>query len=102
MRTPGVPAQPLVTAFSRVSPNPFRANANLSFALAQGGSVELALYSVDGRVVRRLVSGTREAGQYQVAWDGRDDAGSLAPAGVYYARLVTRQGSFHRSLVFLK
>ncbi|MBI5168794.1 MAG: T9SS type A sorting domain-containing protein [Candidatus Eisenbacteria bacterium] len=102
VKSAGVPATPLVTSFSRISPNPFRANANMSFALSKGGAVELALYSVDGRLVRRLVQGTREAGQYQVAWDGRDEAGSLVPAGVYYARLVTQQGSFNRSLVYLK
>ncbi|MFN8586384.1 MAG: FlgD immunoglobulin-like domain containing protein [Candidatus Eisenbacteria bacterium] len=102
VKTTGVPMAPLVTAFSRIAPNPFRANANLSFALARGGAVELVLYSVDGRMVRRLVNGTREAGQYQVAWDGRDEHGSLVPAGVYYARLVTRDGTFNRSLVYLK
>ena len=102
VKSAGVPAAPLVTSFSRISPNPFRANANMNFALSKGGAVELALYSVDGRLVRRLVHGTREAGQYQIGWDGRDEAGSLVPAGVYYARLVTQQGTFNRSLVYLK
>jgi hypothetical protein len=95
------PVVPQATSFDRVSPNPVRGNATLSFALAQGGPVELAVYGVDGRLVRSLLRGTREAGAYQIAWDGRDEAGRTVAMGVYYARLVTPQGRFARSLVYL-
>jgi adenylyl- and sulfurtransferase ThiI len=101
-RSVGMPVVPAFTSFDRIAPNPFRANANLAFGLAVGGNVDLSIYSVDGRRVRRLVSGMRDAGLYQVAWDGHDESGAVAAAGVYYARLVTPQGRFTRSLVYLK
>ncbi len=101
-RSVTAPEVPAVTSFSRIAPNPFRAGGTLAFGLARSGPVELAVFSVDGRLVRRLVGGTRDAGMYQVAWDGRDEAGSPVAAGVYYARLVTGQGRFTRSLVYLR
>jgi len=52
--------------------------------------------------VRELVHGVREPGVYSVAWDGRDDGGSAVPAGVYYARLMTGQGRFARTITYLK
>jgi hypothetical protein len=35
-------------------------------------------------------------------WNGRDDSGNTASAGVYYARLVTAQGHFTRIVTYLK
>jgi len=43
---------------------------------------------VSGRIVRSLVPGSeQDAGRYSVEWDGRDDAGAAAAAGLYFARL---------------
>jgi len=97
-----LPEIPTATSFDRVSPNPFRSDAALTFSLSKSGPVELSLYSVDGRRVRTLVAGTREPGVYSVRWDGRDDGGRPSGAGVYYARLTTGQGRFTRSLVYLR
>jgi hypothetical protein len=97
-----VPKVPAVTRLSFAQPNPFRGTATLAFSLAQGGRVELAIYGVDGRRVRTLVSGVREAGEYREAWDGRDDQGHLASAGVYYAQLVAGKVHQTRTIVNLK
>jgi flagellar hook assembly protein FlgD len=52
--------------------------------------------------VATLVAERREAGQYQVNWDGRDSGGQAVRAGMYYARLVTPEGRFTRTLVLMK
>jgi len=44
----------------------------------------------------------KAAGEYQIAWDGRDEAGRSLNSGVYFARLVTRQGAFTRTITYLK
>ena len=51
-------------------------------------TVEMEIYDVSGRLVRRLTQ-RREtgAGRYQIAWDGTDDSGHLAPPGLYAVRL---------------
>jgi hypothetical protein len=53
------------------APNPFHTNAKVRFALAQAGDV----------------NGWAQAGQRQVNWNGRDDAGRSLGSGVYYFRL---------------
>ena len=95
-------AVPKVTWLASAMPNPFRGTTTLTFSLAQRGGVELAIYSVDGRRVRTLVSEVREPGEYRLSWDGRDDAGHAMSAGVYYARLVTAHGRFTRTLAYLR
>jgi hypothetical protein len=83
-------------------PNPFHHAATLAFSLAQGGPVELAVFSVDGRRVRTLVREFREPGEYRVAWEGRDDHGNPVSAGIYYAHLKAAQCGFTRTLTYLR
>jgi hypothetical protein len=69
-------------------PNPFQARTTLGYELPRQGRVVLRIYDVSGRLVRSLVSGAVEdAGYHSVEWDGRDGAGAVAGAGLYFGRL---------------
>ena len=68
-------------------PNPFTSTTRIPFSLARPTHVELAVYDVSGRLVRRLAQGRRGVGQHDVTWDGRDDLGRRASSGVYFVRL---------------
>jgi len=50
------------------------------------GGAEIAVYDVNGRLIRRLASGPREAGEHRLSWDGRDEAGRSVASGVYLAQ----------------
>jgi hypothetical protein len=93
---------PRVTQLAQPHPNPFAQRATIAFSLAAKGPVQLAIYSVDGRRIRLLARDVREAGHHSVTWDGRDDDGAAATAGVYYLHLSTAQGRFTRSMVYTK
>ncbi|HET7250170.1 MAG TPA: hypothetical protein VFI79_10015 [Gemmatimonadales bacterium] len=69
------------------SPNPARGHTVMAFGLPTAGAVQLSVYDVDGRLVRTLVSGWLDAGQFSMPFDLRDDAGSALPGGLYFARL---------------
>ncbi len=90
--TETIAARPQVTSLLPALPNPACGATVLAFGLARASSVDLAIYSVDGRRVRNLFQGTREAGFHQQPWDGTDDAGRRLGAGVYYAALTTGDG----------
>ncbi|MBP7899282.1 MAG: hypothetical protein KAZ81_01090, partial [Candidatus Syntrophosphaera sp.] len=40
-----------------------------------------------GEVVRTLVNDVREAGKYNVVWNGTDDRGRTVSSGIYLYRL---------------
>jgi hypothetical protein len=96
------PGTPAVTAFERVSPNPFGGSASLVFSIAAQDHVSLTIYSVDGRRVRTVARGVFPAGQHQAAWDGLDAGGRRARPGLYFARLETGGAIFTRSLVLMR
>jgi 1,4-alpha-glucan branching enzyme len=77
-------------------PNPARGATSVTFGLPAAGHARLELYDVRGRRVRTLVDGARAAGEHVARWDGRDEAGAPAAAGVYFLRLeaggATRRG----------
>jgi flagellar hook assembly protein FlgD len=49
---------------------------------------DVAVFDASGRLVRSLASGVFPAGIRSVTWDGRDDRGERASAGVYFVRLA--------------
>jgi flagellar hook assembly protein FlgD len=51
--------------------------------------IDLSVYDLMGREVRRLVAGEQSAGQHCVVWGRQDRSGSPVPRGVYFVRLDT-------------
>jgi len=81
-------------------PNPFFGETRLRFHLPQDARLELAVFDPTGRRVRTLLDGAQAAGWHVLAWDGRDDAHRLLPAGVYFSRLkVGRAEATHKLIL---
>ncbi len=68
-------------------PNPFNPGTSVHYRLDKPGDAGLTVYDVRGRRVRKLVAGWRPAGEFRADWDGRDESGLEASAGVYICRL---------------
>jgi flagellar hook assembly protein FlgD len=64
--------------------------------------VQINIYDVKGRHVRRLVHGTQEPGVYTTLWDGRDDRGTAVHSGVFFYRLQAGSTTRTRKMVLLR
>ncbi len=69
------------------NPNPFTLSTTISFSLSTPAPVTLAVYGIQGRLIRTLVSENLGAGRHTISWDGRDESGGDVAAGVYLYRL---------------
>lgn len=95
--------KPLWVGVRPSHPNPFNPTTSIEYAVGERGFVTLRVYDVSGRVVRTLVSDTRNPGEVHVAvWDGRDDRGRPVSSGVYFYQLQTRNLVQTRKMVLLK
>jgi predicted outer membrane repeat protein len=83
-------------------PNPFNPSTTLRFVLPEAGTVRVVVYDAAGRVVCRLLDEPRPAGAQALRWDGRDDRGRAAPAGVYLYRVMAQGGSAAGRMLLLK
>ena len=73
-------------------PNPFNPTTTIEYSVPKDGKIQIAVYNVLGCKVRTLLHGFRNAGNHQIQWDGKNDAGSTLASGVYLVTL--RSGNF--------
>jgi hypothetical protein len=83
-------------------PNPFTGMTNIAFTLPQDASMNLKVFDASGRVIRTLASSVMPAGSHTVTWDGRDESGVQAPAGIYFYRMQAGQFDAIRKLILVR
>jgi hypothetical protein len=84
---PGTGTPVPATSLSRPAPNPTTSTTEIAYSIAAPGQVTLAIYDVNGRLVRTLVNETKGVGNYTAMWDGRGERGETVSRGVYTYRL---------------
>jgi hypothetical protein len=99
---PAEVAAPLRFELSGARPNPSHGVSSIRFSLARPGDARLAIFDIQGRLVRRLVDGARAAGPQAVLWDGRDELGERVASGIYLMKLEGNGRSSARKLVRLE
>ena len=73
-------------------PNPFNPSTNIRFSVPQSEKVHLAIYDIQGSLVKTLVNYEEyNTGTYQATWDGVDQSGKRVASGIYFARLLAGQ-----------
>jgi hypothetical protein len=77
------------TALLQNYPNPFNPETWIPYELSKGNSVLISIYNTEGKLVRKLDLGYREAGIYvsqskSAYWDGRNETGEKVSSGVYF------------------
>ena len=84
-----VQLDPLPKTFSIGSPfpNPFNNNVVLPINSRESGVVEYSIFDIKGKKVRTLFKENQSPGKKTVIWDGRNQDGITASAGVYFFRL---------------
>ena len=76
-------------------PNPFNARTTIPLDVAEAAHVELTVWDLLGRPVRRLAGSRFEPGSYSRVWDGLDRDRRPAATGVYFVHL--RAGGFEQT-----
>ncbi|MBK7769593.1 MAG: hypothetical protein IPI48_03395 [bacterium] len=95
------PARAIAPAAERAQP--FNPSTTIRFDLAGGGSVDLRVFDVRGRLVRTLAAGAIYVqGRHEVVWDGRDERGQAVASGVYVVELAAGNTRQSHQVMLLK
>jgi len=75
--------------FAPPYPSPAAGPVHFAYTLSAAAEVELVIFDLRGRIVRWLIAHENQgAAPHDRVWDGLDDGGRAAPAGLYLARLT--------------
>jgi 5-hydroxyisourate hydrolase-like protein (transthyretin family) len=92
-------------SLSQNYPNPFNPMTCIRYTVYSGQppiQIILQIYNIRGQLVRTLVDEPKEAGNYQVFWDGKSDNGKDIASGIYFYELKVGDYSQTKKMVFLK
>jgi len=88
---------PLEFELSQNYPNPFNPSTSIRFSVANSGLVQLKVYDILGKEVTTLVNEQREAGRYEVQFDG-----SKYSSGVYFYEIKAGDFTAVKKLMLMK
>jgi glucuronoarabinoxylan endo-1,4-beta-xylanase len=70
-------------------PNPFSSSTVVSYQLRTQTDIQVTIYDILGREIRRFAAGAQTAGTHSVLWDGRNNLGQRVAGGTYFYSLQT-------------
>ncbi|MDG2398670.1 MAG: Ig-like domain-containing protein, partial [Candidatus Marinimicrobia bacterium] len=80
-------------------PNPFNPTTRIQYSLPETGLVQISIYTLMGQKIATLVNRNMNAGTYIITWNGMDDLGNPAGAGLYLYQLQTKDFVKTRKMV---
>ena len=72
-------------------PNPFNMSTVIRYELNRHGRVNLSVFDINGRLIKKLVDSHQEVGIKRVTWDGKDSNGHDVSSGLYIYKLQTEK-----------
>lgn len=90
----GIPAD---FNLSQNYPNPFNPSTKIRYDLPEKGSVKLAVFDQLGRQVSELINGVKNAGSYEVEFNGSNLA-----SGIYFYKLEVAGQTFTKKMILVK
>ena len=88
-------------------PNPFNPETWIPYQLAEPADVTVSIYSVNGKLIRKLTLGHQPVGVYKsrsraAYWDGRNALGEPVANGVYFYTLTAGNFTATRKMLIRK
>jgi hypothetical protein len=83
-------------------PNPFNPNTSISYDIAKTGQIHLAVYDLNGRLIKTLKNGEAKRGYYSVIWDAKDENGAGVSTGIYFIKLTSLSLLETQKVLYLK
>jgi len=73
-------------------PNPFNPTTTIQYSLPYDSNVKIEIFDILGHRIRTLVNQRKNAGVYQIEWDGRNNYGRRVASGLYIYQIKAGSG----------
>ncbi|MCK4428374.1 MAG: T9SS type A sorting domain-containing protein, partial [candidate division Zixibacteria bacterium] len=101
--------KPVTFHLSQNYPNPFNPSTKIPFTVHGSQFMvhspihtTLQIYNILGQKVRTLVDEPKEAGTYELIWDGKDDLGKDVASGIYFYQLTAGDYKYTKKMTLIR
>ena len=71
-------------------PTPIRESTTFTFLLSRDAEINISIYTVSGRKIRKIEGISGVSGYNEIFWDGRDAEGGMLANGIYLYRIQAK------------
>ena len=83
-------------------PNPFNPSTTIQYEIPKAGKVELNIYDLSGRLVKKLLSAFQQAGLHGEKWNGLNESGKKVSSGFYIYSVKFENCIYSKKMILLK
>ena len=83
-------------------PNPFNPVTNIIYSMDTASDVTIAVYNIQGQLVKNLFIGNVTPGQHSISWNGTNNFAQTVPSGIYIYSVKSSQRILIGKMMLLK
>jgi hypothetical protein len=83
-------------------PNPFNPSTAIEYQIPNNGLVQINIFNIQGRLVRKLDNSVHKTGIQKIIWDGRDNYGMMVASGAYFCQVKFSGKAITKKLLLIK
>ena len=83
-------------------PNPFNPTTTIDFNLDVDSNIILAIYDINGKMIKEIKNEYLESGYYSISWNGKNSNNLEVSSGTYICKLVSDSYSDQIKLLLIK
>ena len=83
-------------------PNPFNPNTNIDISLSSSSNIQLLIFDLNGRLIKKIAEGNFNSGRHSFTWNGTSENGQEVSSGVYIYNLISNERVFSKKMLLLK
>jgi hypothetical protein len=83
-------------------PNPFNPITRIMYDIPELSEVRIVVHDLMGRQVATLLNTLKNAGYYEITWDGSNQFGDKVSSGMYIYSIHAGEYNFSKKMIFIK
>lgn len=83
-------------------PNPFNPSTIIKYQIPSSGRVSIQIFDISGRLIRSINQEMKNAGTYQVVWEGKNNESQTVASGVYFYMVKFNNSIMTKKMLFIK
>lgn len=93
---------PFNFSLSNNYPNPFNPSTKIEYSLPKASNVKIEVYNSLGQLVNVLENSFRNAGKYNLVWNGFNSIGDPVSSGIYFYRMSAEGFTLVKKMILTK